>query len=392
LGRKENLLLLNKSKILLIILIAVIIMSSIIIYAGHFLFKPSDIIFSVDGVGEVEVEKKAMEEKPIPITYRHIDSEINGNPQKINLLQIDLNDTRVEISPVLSYDNVFGFENLSEMTLRHGAYAAVNGGFFHEYGNPGGMIMINGSMVTNSTGKYPVFIINEGKADFRELKAELWVKFNGEKLRIDDINNFEKPGDIILYTPVYGSSNRAKTNSISVTIENGIVTGVRKYEGDVDIPENGMLLAFFDPCSYSLSNFPIKKGDSIKFAFSPDIGRGANALECGSWIVKNGNIVVKNKDEWIGVLTNHDPRTVVGLKDDSTVILLTVDGRQPGYSAGLTGSELGKLLIELGVRDAAMLDGGASTEMIFQGRIVNRPSFKGKERPLGGALLVKIKQ
>lgn len=382
----------NNSKILLIILIAVIIMSSIIIYAGHFLSKSSNDISPMNSEGEAVGERKIIEEKPLPVVYRHISREINGNPQKINLLQIDLNDTRVEITPVLSYDNVFGFENLSEMALRHGAYAAVNGGFFHEYGNPGGMIMINGSLITSSTGKYPVFIINEGKASFRELKKELWVEFNGKKLRIDDINNFGKPGDIILYTPVYGSSSRAEIGNISVIIENSVVTGIRKCDGDADIPENGMLLSFFEPCSFDSSNFPIKKGDDIKLAFSPNIGDSANALECGSWVVKNGNIVVGNKDEWVGVLTNQDPRTAVGLIDDSTVILLTVDGRQPGYSTGLTGKELGKLLVELGVRDAAMLDGGASTQMILQGKIVNRPSSNGKERPLGGALLVKIKQ
>jgi exopolysaccharide biosynthesis protein len=73
-------------------------------------------------------------------------------------------------------------------------------------------------------------------------------------------------------------------------------------------------------------------------------------------------------------------------------VLLTADGRQPGYSAGLTGRELGELLLELGISNAAMLDGGASTEMIVDGKIVNRPSFKGQERPLGGALIVRYRK
>jgi exopolysaccharide biosynthesis protein len=71
---------------------------------------------------------------------------------------------------------------------------------------------------------------------------------------------------------------------------------------------------------------------------------------------------------------------------------MTVDGRQPGYSVGVSAKELADFLIGYGVKDAAMLDGGASTEMILKGKVINKPSFKGEERPLGGALLVRIKE
>ena len=90
-------------------------------------------------------------------------------------------------------------------------------------------------------------------------------------------------------------------------------------------------------------------------------------------------------------MTNRDPRTAVGIKNETTVVLITVDGRQPERSAGMTGEELARYLLQNGVKDAAMLDGGASTEMIVGGEIVNRPSFNGKERPVGGALAVFIK-
>jgi exopolysaccharide biosynthesis protein len=90
----------------------------------------------------------------------------------------------------------------------------------------------------------------------------------------------------------------------------------------------------------------------------------------------------------VGVMTNRDPRTAVGIKEDGTVILFVVDGRQPGFSAGFTGKELAEYLIGCGVRDAAMLDGGASTEMLVEGRLVSRPSHKGEERPLAGGILI----
>jgi exopolysaccharide biosynthesis protein len=89
-------------------------------------------------------------------------------------------------------------------------------------------------------------------------------------------------------------------------------------------------------------------------------------------------------------MTNHDPRTIVGIKNDGNVVFITIDGRQPGFSIGMTGKELGAFILSYGINNAAMLDGGASTEMIVQGKIVNRLSAGGQERPVGGGIVVQL--
>ena len=90
------------------------------------------------------------------------------------------------------------------------------------------------------------------------------------------------------------------------------------------------------------------------------------------------------------------PRTAVGY--DSTarrLLFVTVDGRQPGYSEGMTLRELAWLMGELGAHDALNLDGGGSTAMVVRHRgdsaglrLVNRPSDKEGERTVGNALVV----
>ncbi len=73
------------------------------------------------------------------------------------------------------------------------------------------------------------------------------------------------------------------------------------------------------------------------------------------------------------------PRTAVGLsKDRKTLMLLVVDGRQ-AHSVGMTGSEMQKLFLEFGAWSALNLDGGGSTAMYLDGRIVSSPS-DGRER------------
>lgn len=89
------------------------------------------------------------------------------------------------------------------------------------------------------------------------------------------------------------------------------------------------------------------------------------------------------------------PRTAAGVSADGrTLILLTIDGRQPGVSVGATLPELADLMIELGAHDAVALDGGGSTSFFLKRAdgtlLTNKPS-DGHWRPVGNHLGVWVK-
>jgi hypothetical protein len=70
------------------------------------------------------------------------------------------------------------------------------------------------------------------------------------------------------------------------------------------------------------------------------------------------------------------PRTAMGYTADQKLLMVTVDGRQPGHSLGMTTPELANLMISYGVREAINLDGGGSTTMAMNDgspRLVNIP-------------------
>jgi exopolysaccharide biosynthesis protein len=85
------------------------------------------------------------------------------------------------------------------------------------------------------------------------------------------------------------------------------------------------------------------------------------------------------------------PRTAVGVRADGRILLVTVDGRQPELSVGMTIAELATLLIELGAVEAVNMDGGGSTTMVVRGRVVNSPSDLTGERAVGDALLIYLR-
>ena len=70
-----------------------------------------------------------------------------------------------------------------------------------------------------------------------------------------------------------------------------------------------------------------------------------------------------------------------------TLVCVVVDGRNMDISIGVSGPELAGLMIERGVMQAAMLDGGASSEMIIGDTIVNNPSA-GRERLISSCFVI----
>ncbi len=84
------------------------------------------------------------------------------------------------------------------------------------------------------------------------------------------------------------------------------------------------------------------------------------------------------------------PRSAFGW-NDKYYFFAEVDGRQYGFSIGMTLPELGSYLAKNGCQEAMNLDGGGSAEMWVEGQVVNRPCF-GYERSTANGLVVVRKE
>ena len=109
-----------------------------------------------------------------------------------------------------------------------------------------------------------------------------------------------------------------------------------------------------------------------------------DAVSFTPFLVVNGEPVIKSGNGGQGIA----PRTAIGQKKDGTILLLTVDGRQVS-SIGATLKDIQDILISHGAYNAANLDGGSSTTMVWDGKIVNNPSSKDGVRFIPTAFLVK---
>lgn len=107
----------------------------------------------------------------------------------------------------------------------------------------------------------------------------------------------------------------------------------------------------------------------------------------GRTILDGGRVMERGDD----FATIRHPRTLVGLsKDYGTLYLVTIDGRQPGYSTGASLAEAAAIMFHLGATMALNVDGGGSTTMIIRdadgaSQLANSPSA-GFERVVGSNL------
>ena len=72
-----------------------------------------------------------------------------------------------------------------------------------------------------------------------------------------------------------------------------------------------------------------------------------------------------------------NPRTAIGQISEGHYLLVVSDGRTK-ESTGLSLRQLAELMQSLGAQIAYNLDGGGSSTMVFQGRVVNSPTTNGR--------------
>lgn len=113
-------------------------------------------------------------------------------------------------------------------------------------------------------------------------------------------------------------------------------------------------------------------------------GAGANVTDLRT-AVGGSDVIVRNGFPLSFDMTNNSfnytshPRTLAGVREDGTIILAVIDGRQPSVSNGASLERCALFMFSLGAMDAINLDGGGSTCMVLNrdGEMVTESSASG---------------
>lgn len=98
-------------------------------------------------------------------------------------------------------------------------------------------------------------------------------------------------------------------------------------------------------------------------------------------LIRNGTIIEDFTPEQTrkSFLINRYPRTAVGIKENGDWIFVVVDSRFLGCFGGMTMKKLAEFMCNLGCVEALNLDGGESSTMVIENKVINEPYGKINE-------------
>jgi len=140
---------------------------------------------------------------------------------------------------------------------------------------------------------------------------------------------------------------------------------------------NGKLLSEYDKANVGGGVVGFTKDDKLvlgKWSTKEALNMGIrDAVEFGPFLIVNGkSSFVKGNGGW-GIA----PRTAIGQRKDGIVLFLIINGRIP-TSIGADMSGLTEVMENYGAVNAANMDGGSSTELVINHKIINKPVAAGK--------------
>jgi hypothetical protein len=339
-----------------------------------------------------------------------------AGPTAVFLLKLD--PSRVQLSSVHAKDEIMGLETVDGIANRHGAIAAINGGFFNtRNGEPMALLKEAGELVSDSPAVKGAVIIRSpprGKTemDFDQAAARvsMTIKPAGpgpdQTVAIDGVDTTRARGKLMLYTPSYHADSDTAANGTEWVVSGRPlrVTDVRRDMGHTPIPRDGAVLSFGgldlpEPLTMLVPGARVEFKTAWKSAngLSPKRFDEADAIVNGAGLLRRKGVAVTNWEHVEGLnpaafINMRHPRTLIGLDRKGAIWFAVIDGRQPGYAVGMHFADLNRLCDRLALTDALNLDGGGSSTMVVNGRIVNKPSDATGPRLVSDAILATIRK
>jgi hypothetical protein len=344
------------------------------------------------------------------------------------------------VSPSLSHievthDGVLAqTQTTSSVGAALGALVDTNGGFFVTtatsgiVGAPAGLAVYDGKLESMNAGPRAALIIDNGRPEIADVEADVTVHAGSASYPINGLNRIPgidlqcgRPGgeptsqprqdinctessELVLFTDDLGTTTPSGSGTQVVIGADGTVLSAGAQTA-VDVPTGGYVIQGIGAAGTWLAQHAVvgqrltvserlatTSGQPIPLNPGLSIASGAPIL------VQNGKVAIDAISEGDVVPTDlsfnyswaqeRNARTIAGINAEGDLLLVTVDGSQPGVSEGATLSEEAELMKSLGAVSAMNLDGGGSTAFAVNGKQVNSPAYATGERLVGDFVVV----
>lgn len=290
-------------------------------------------------------------------------------------------------------------------SMGYNVIGGINSDFFGNNGVPLGISIENGIYKSSPEGNNAVATV-DGQVSL-SVSPQVYITLTNQRdnstVELTHFNKWrDSSGGLYLYNEDFSTISTQTTaaggrmvrfqvvdngQSTDLTVNSTLtlqVVEVFETSDAVPIGEgNYILTAAYESGFYEVFN-SYKEGDLVTLTTSCSdsvISNAQWASGAGDIIVRNGAIT--DSSQWVYGKDGRNPRTALGVKADGTLILYEVDGRQSGYSGGLSEKDLADELLQQGCQWAVNLDGGGSS--ILSARLPGSDSVSIQNSPSGGS-------
>ena len=309
------------------------------------------------------------------------------------------------LRPVLSNESVMNRETVSAMQRRlvnQATSVGVNGDFFSPSdGRPSGIMLRDGVLVTPpNSARSSVGVQLDGTLDVRRVSFRGTWRGLGQRRAVNFFNKAPGRNGLSLFSSDWGTATPRIAGSYAVVLSEfpsatpnadiPAVVASAVSNAPVGIrPGTAVLVARGTAATRLQTEAPVGTTLTLRLILQPDWSTVSDAIGGGPLLVRTGAPVYRANEAFTtSQLAPRGPRTAIGQRADGSILFVATDGRQPGYSVGMTNFELAQALVRLGAVRGMALDGGGSSTLAFEGQVLNRPS-DGRERQVSNALMLQ---
>lgn len=298
-----------------------------------------------------------------------------GSPVRINIIETNQSlNQNLQLTPALASEKLNQKNTISKIAKNNNSIVAINGTFFKpSTGVPLGTLMINKKIYTGPVYDRVAMGIFDNGYDMARIQLNANLKSNDKTLKVDNINQPRMLSTyVIVYTPEWGkTAPQSPKYGKQIAVQDGKI--IETSTSSLAIPENGFVVV--GPAQ-KLDKFNEAKKIKFEVTTIPGWDNVNHIISGGPYLVKNSEIFVDTAEQKLGSIDGRNPRTAVGYTSENNLIIVTVDGREQS-SVGMTLYELAKFMKSIDCYNAMNLDGGGSTVLYVNGKVVNHPQVQG---------------
>ena len=323
----------------------------------------------------------------------------------------------------VAHDSIRGKESPGAMVNRYAQAGkdvrmAINGGFYgtEVNGTPITMQKINGTLSFLPVGDYPIIGFDNRNRPYMDavtLNSKVRREKDDAEHEIISINGQRWADYLVLYnsymgkytrtnewgtemvlTPVDGDWETLDSHiEVRCRVETVVRSGMRQPTEFMEIPKGKIVLSGHGAANTYLGGLETDDYVYVTVDYflrsQPEITSTTIRNIVSGWnIILNNNAVMPYVTTDQIERANH-PRTSVGFTNDKEHVFFTViEGRNPGVSMGVNTQELARIMQYFGAENAINLDGGGSSCMILDKKLVNMIETGTWQRPVADGLAI----